>query len=54
MNKYQICVHIATLYVLYEVCTYKFCNCNLQYLKVERSLQFWLEIRNIILNQLAY
>src|SRR6185295_689834 len=44
MNKYQICVHIAMLYVLYEVCTYKFCNRTLQCLKFERSVQFWLKI----------
>ena len=44
MNKYQICIHIATLYVLYEVCTYKFCNRTLQCLKFERSVQFWLKI----------
>ena len=44
MNKYQIRIHIATLYVLYEVCTYKFCNRTLQCLKFERSVQFWLKI----------
>ena len=44
MNKYQIHVHIATLYVLYEVCTYKFCNRTLQCLKFERSVQIWLKI----------
>ena len=43
MNNYQILVHIATLYVLYEVCTYKFCNRTLQCLKFERSIQFWLK-----------
>jgi len=44
MNKYQIHVHIATLYVLYEVCTYKFCNRTLQCLKFECYVQFWLKI----------
>ena len=44
MNKYQIHVHIATLYVLYEVCMYKFCNRTLQCLKFERFVQFWLKI----------
>jgi len=44
MNKYQICVHIATLYVLYEVCTYKFCIRTLQCLKFECSVHFWLKI----------
>ena len=44
MNKYQIRVHIATLYVLCEVCTYKFCNRTLQCLKFECSVQFWLKI----------
>ena len=44
MNKYQIRAHIAMLYVLYEVCTYKFCNRTLQCLKFERSIQFLLKI----------
>ena len=44
MNKYQIRVHIAMLYVLYQVCTYKFCNHTLQCLKFEHFVQFWLKI----------
>ena len=48
MNNYQIRVHIATLHVLYEVCTYKFCNRTLQCLKFERSVQFWLKIISIL------
>jgi len=44
MNNYQILVHIATLYVLYEVCTYKFCIRTLQCLKFECSVHFWLKI----------